>query len=72
MLGERDKKRLVQSLERQGARIKVTKSGWVIFTQKGKMGLHKSESSDRNGDKSLRRDVERVGLEWPFGKGGKL
>lgn len=67
-LGEQARKRLTKQLERQGARIKRTKSGWLVFTEQGTMGLHRSATSDsRHGDRALRKDVERLGLTWPFG-----
>lgn len=68
-LSRRDKARLIRDLERQGARVQPTKSGWIFRTDLGTAGTHRSETHGNDID-AVRRDVERLGLVWPFGGGG--
>lgn len=66
VMKDREKARLVADLERQGARIKPTKSGWLVFYGDGPgVAIHRSPSSDGNGDKLVRSRIERTGLRWP-------
>jgi hypothetical protein len=61
-LREKTKMRLADELTKQGASVRPTKSGYKAMTPLGIM------CSTRYGDMLLRRDVERLGLTWPFGK----
>lgn len=67
-LSRREKARLMAELERQGARVKPTKSGWIFRTDRGTAGTHRSPTHHNDID-AIRRDVERLGLVWPFQKG---
>lgn len=60
-----DRLRLALHLEKQGARIKKTKAGFVAYVPTGTVGWHLSPSGPRN-DWNLRKDIERLGLSWPF------
>ena len=64
-MNARDKRRLIHELERQGARVKPTKSGWIIRTDLGTMGTHRSPAHGNDAD-AVERDVRRLGLSWPF------
>jgi hypothetical protein len=68
-LTKRDKARLIRALEKQGARVTPTRNGWIVRTDDGTMGTHRSESHGNDQD-ALRRDVRRIGLVWPFDKEG--
>lgn len=69
-LSRRDKERLMRDLERQGARVRPTKSGWIFRTDRGTAGTHRSETHGNDRD-AVRRDVERLGLVWPFTDRGR-
>lgn len=64
-MNARQKKRLVRELEKQGARVTPTKSGWIIRTDAGTMGTHRSPAHGNDAD-AIRRDVRNLGLSWPF------
>lgn len=57
---------ILASLEAQGARLKPTTKGWLVFFADGSsMVVHKSES-DHRAEANTRARVLRAGLEWPF------
>lgn len=56
--------RLVADLERQGARVKQVKNGYRVFYGDAVLTIH-GGSSDVNGWRNLRTDVEKAGLAWP-------
>lgn len=64
-LSRRDKERLMRDLERQGARVRRTRSGWIFRTDAGTAGTHRSPTHGNDLD-AVRRDVRRLGLVWPF------
>lgn len=63
--------KLAAELEKQGARVKQTRSGYMVFTPLGTIAWHKSGSGSFNAEHNIRADVQRVGLVWPFKKKGK-
>lgn len=65
MLRKREKERLIRALEKQGARVTPTRKGWIVRTDLGTMGTHRSDAHGNDAD-ALRRDVRRLGLSWPF------
>ena len=57
---------ILASLESQGARVKQTTKGWLVFFDDGSsMVVHKSES-DHRAEANTRARVLRAGLKWPF------
>ena len=59
---------ILASLESQGARVKQTTKGWIVFfpdEEKSSMVVHKSES-DHRAEANTRARVLRAGLKWPF------
>jgi hypothetical protein len=59
-----DLKRIASDLEAQGARVKVTKKGYIIFCEGGSLAYHLTPS-DENQQRQLARDIRNVGLEIP-------
>lgn len=59
-------RRFVKNLERQGCRVRETKSGWFIYFPDGKttMNAH-STISDQKAVRAMRAAVLRAGLTWP-------
>jgi hypothetical protein len=60
----REAEKLIKQLERQGARVRRTKSGYAIFTDAGSMGFHLT-TSDWRANKNIRAQLERIGLDCP-------
>lgn len=59
---------IITDLEKQGARVRETKAGYIIFFPDGSsMSLHGSES-DHRAEKNTRARVLRAGLTWVFDK----
>jgi hypothetical protein len=59
---------ILASLTAQGARVKETTKGWIVFfpdEAKTSMTMHKSES-DHRAEANNRARVLRAGLTWPF------
>lgn len=57
---------ILSSLESQGARVKQTTKGWIVFFSDGSsMAVHKTESDPR-AEANTRSRVKRAGLKWPF------
>lgn len=60
-------KRLVADLEKQGARVRKTKKGWLIHFPNGEsMIFHTTPSDSVRGIRNQRASVKRGGLLWPF------
>lgn len=58
--------RLIKGLERQGAGIKVVKSGWRILFPDGSTAVVHTSVSDRRGLLNLQASIKRAGLDWPL------
>lgn len=57
---------ILASLESQGARVKPTTKGWLVFFEDGSsMVVHQSDSDPR-AEANTRSRVLRAGLHWPF------
>lgn len=59
---------IIASLSSQGARVKETTKGWMVFfndADKSSMVIHKTESDPR-AEKNTRARVLAAGLKWPF------
>lgn len=57
---------IIADLEKQGARVRETKAGFIVFFADGSsMSLHGSES-DHRAEKNTRARVLRAGLTWVF------
>ena len=59
---------ILASLENQGARIKQTTKGWIVFFNdeaRSSMVVHKTESDPR-AEANTRARVLAAGLRWPF------
>ena len=59
---------ILASLEEQGATVKPTTNGWIVFFQdeaKSSMVVHGTESDPR-AERNTRARVLRAGLTWPF------
>lgn len=57
---------LAKALEKkQGARVRRTKSGYWVATDKGTASFHLSPS-DVRAELNTRARIEKIGLVWPF------
>lgn len=59
---------ILASLEAQGARVKPTTKGWIVFFNdeaRSSMVIHGTESDPR-AESNTRSRVLRAGLKWPF------
>lgn len=66
--GSKRNRIIITDLEKQGARVKETKAGYIIFfPDSSSMSLHGSES-DHRAEKNTRARVLRAGLTWVFDK----
>lgn len=57
--------KLAEKLEKQGARVRRTKSGYVVYTQLGSACWHVGQSENRS-ERNTKADIERLGLTWPL------
>lgn len=57
---------IIMGFERQGARIKETKSGYVIYPPDGgqPFAMHGTES-DVRAERNTKARAARAGLKWP-------
>jgi len=57
---------IITDLEKQGARVRETKAGYMVFFPDGSsLTIHGSES-DKRAEKNTRARVLRAGLTWVF------
>lgn len=64
---------ILASLEAQGASVKRTTKGWIVFfpdEAKSSMVVHGTESDPR-AEANTRARVLRAGLTWPFDGDGR-
>ncbi len=60
---------VITDLEKQGARVRETRSGFMVFFPDGSsMTMHGTES-DHRAEKNTRSRVLRAGLTWVFDRG---
>lgn len=57
---------LAASLEKQGARVRRSGSGYVVIGDGNRLVPLHTTPSDTNVERNMRRKVERAGLTWPF------
>jgi hypothetical protein len=63
-LSTKDLARIADELEAQGARVKKTKKGYIVFCDGGSLSYHLTPS-DENQQRQLSRDIRNIGLEVP-------
>jgi hypothetical protein len=57
--------RMVGALEKQGARVRRSGSGYFVYLPDGTTATIHLSTSDWRGLKNFRAVVERAGLAWP-------
>ncbi len=65
-LSTNDLDRVAKDLERQGAEVKRTRKGYIVFGPKGSLAYHLTPS-DENQERQMARDIRRIGLDIPAG-----
>jgi hypothetical protein len=63
-LSTRDLERVADELEAQGAKVKRTKKGYIVFCEGGSLAYHLTPS-DENQERQMCRDIRKAGLEIP-------
>lgn len=63
-LSTRELSRVADELEAQGAKVKRTKKGYIVFCSGGSLAFHLTPS-DENQQRQLARDIRNIGLEVP-------
>jgi hypothetical protein len=63
--------RIVNDLEKQGCRIRLTKMGWFLYLPNGETMVFHLTPSDRRAQNNQKAKIKRAGLHWPLDKKSK-
>lgn len=65
-LSQKDQKRLLDHVEKQGVAVTATTKGYLLRMPDGKTAMLHKTQSDRMAPMALRATLKRSGISWPF------